>query len=204
MSNLLEMLFEKLSGSKTPDTFAVVMTDEGDAKLYIKKFKRLLKEYPFLIQNPNDRLSLSSLEYGSIVLFGNNSSFDYTILQGNNELMKLRKNRTILYNVVSDEVAIANALERYVEKNSVICPCLRWKKAVKPEADVTVTISIEEVPTPKKVATFDVVDIYDAFVKIGWNIYYTTTDTWTGKQYVNVDGTVFQIKTNRFGQKYLG
>jgi len=186
MQNLLETLFESFCPKKKEETFkpgafAVVMTDEGTAKLYIKKFKRMLKEYPYLIQNPSDSRSLSSLEYGDIVLFGNNSSYDYTILQGNNELMKLRKNRVVLYDVVSEETRIANALERYVEKNSVICPCLRWKKVSEPKADVTVTISIEEVPAPKKVATLEVVDIYDAFVKVGWNIYYTVTDTWTGK-----------------------
>jgi hypothetical protein len=180
--------------------FAVVMTDEGSEKLYIKKFRRLLKEFPFLLQNPNDRRTLSSLSYGDIVVFGNSSSFDYTILTGNTELMKL-KNVT-LYDVVTEESRIADALEYYIEKNSVR-PF--WRTSSKKEADVTVTITIEDTPKPKakKVATIEVPDFYDAFVKIGWNIYYVTLDTWTGKEYINVDGTVLEIKKNIFGQKYL-
>lgn len=199
MQNLLEQFAELFAPKKEKvEQFAVIITDEGRAELYIKKFRRLLKEYPFLKQNPKDKISLSKLSFGDIVVFGNNSSYDYTITD--EPLMKLRK--FIMYDLISDETRIASALDRYVEKNG-ICPC--WPKAVKKNNyDVTITVTLEENPKPKKIATLEVVDIYDAFVKVGWNIYYTTTDTWTGKQYVSIDGNVFEIKTNRFGQKFLG
>jgi hypothetical protein len=183
----------------TPSKFAVVITEKGNSMLYIKKFRRLMDKFPGLIQNSNDNLSLKELEYGDVVLFGSSSSYDYTILEGKNKTMKLKN--TILYDVTSESDRIARALEHYTEKNS-ICPCFRKRATRRCNDDVDIFIITESKPKPRIIESYDVADIYDGFVKIGWNIYYTYTG-YAGRQFVNVEGTRHQIKEDRCGNKYL-
>jgi hypothetical protein len=199
MNRIIIGLRELTKSISRSSKFAVIITKDGDKELYVKKFRREMKKYSWLQQNPDDNLSLSELEYGDIVLFGSSSSYDYTILEGKKALMKLKN--ILKYDVVTESDRIARALEHYAEKNSV-CPC--WHRpSRKSDPDVIINVTVTEKKKPFVVNTYDVVDIYDGFVKVGWNIYYIETSR-AGKQYVDIDGTTYQIKHNVFGQKYLG
>lgn len=193
--------FSNLINPAKEEQFAVVITETGDVQLYTKKLKRLIKKYPWLQQNPNDNLSLNDLEYGDIILFGSSSSYDYTILEGKKAMMKIRNVKK--YDVVTESGRIARALEHYVEKNSKhSCWCRPSRKCN--DDDVTiVNITVTDKPKPRVLRTLDVADIYEGFVKIGWNIYYVDNCRYSGRQFVNIEGETYEIKTDRFGDKYF-
>jgi hypothetical protein len=63
-----------------------------------------------------------------------------------------------------------------------------------------------EVPKPKKlrkVTTYEKITILERWVKIGFKMYRRHLDVWTGDEYIVVDGDIFYIKQNRYGQEYL-
>ena len=193
--------FSNLISQNKEEQFAVVITETGDAQLYTKKLRRLIKKYPWLQQNPSDNLSLNDLEYGDIILFGNSSSYDYTILEGTKAMMKLKN--VVKYDVVNESGRIARALEHYVKKNSRRSSWFQPLRKSYNDDVTVVNITITNKPKPRVVRSFDVADIYEGFVKIGWNIYYVDNCRCSGRQFVNIDGEVFEIKADRFGDKYL-
>jgi hypothetical protein len=197
MTNILSKLSELLNPSSKNAPFAVLITDTGESKLYIKKFKRLLTKYPGLLEASSRfrRKSLKNAEYLDLIVFGNNSSFDYIVLENELEMLKIQTRK--IYQLVEDYDQVVKALEEYVEKNNI-------RKEEDVDIEINLNITIEEAPVkPKKVATYEVVDIFDTFVRVGWDIYEIYVDTYTGKELVKIGNKVFQIKKNLFGQKYL-
>lgn len=45
--------------------------------------------------------------------------------------------------------------------------------------------------------------IFERFVKIGWNTYKRRFDFISGLDFINVDGTIFYVKLDRYGREYL-
>jgi hypothetical protein len=199
MNKIFRVLSDLLPGNNEKEPFLIKITDAGPAKLYIKKLIRIIRKYPELQQNPKDTIKLSQLQLGDMVIFGESSSFDYTIIEeikGDRELMKLRK--YTMYDLVKNENRIANAIERYVEKHSKRpCRCTD-------DVDINITITVEnDAPVKKKPTSFDVVDIFDTFVRVGYHIYDIRVDLCTGKEWVIIGGDAYQVKTNWCGKKYL-
>jgi hypothetical protein len=74
------------------------------------------------------------------------------------------------------------------------------RKNRKGRYDIEVTI---EVPRKKKVTVYDKVTILERWVKVGYDMYRKQFDPWTGREYVVIDGDVYDIKRNRYGKEYL-
>jgi hypothetical protein len=81
------------------------------------------------------------------------------------------------------------------------CKCKRHKKSN--DYEVEITIETPKRKKLRKVTTYDKVTILERWVKIGYDMYRKQFDYKTGKEYIVVDGDVYIIKYDRYGNEYL-
>lgn len=183
---------------KKKDGFVVIMTDEGKDRLYLKKLIRLIRKNELLVQAPasmRDK-ALSSTEYLDFIAFGLNNDFDYTVIEDENEMKKYKMKK--VFNLVEDFDSIVKALDLYLDSNN--------KKSSDDDLEIEIKITIEEdapVKKNKSSKVYDVVEIYDRFVRIGWDVYDIYVDVDTKREYVFVGNFRYEIKKDIFGRKYL-
>jgi len=71
------------------------------------------------------------------------------------------------------------------------------------EYEIEVTIERPKAKKLRKVTTYDKITILERWVKIGYKMYRRQFDSWSGDEYIVVDGDVYEIKHDRYGREYL-
>jgi hypothetical protein len=120
----------------------------------------------------------------------NNSDFDYLLIR--KEEAKRQKEVNInKYFLMRDFDELIKLLTSYVEEPK--------RKTI----EVEVTIEVPKPKRLKKVTTYEKITIFERWVKIGYKMYRRHLDVYTGEEYILVDGDVYEIKCDRYGQEYL-
>jgi hypothetical protein len=90
--------------------------------------------------------------------------------------------------------------DKLVELLSEFC-----EEPKKREKQYEIEITIERPKTKKirKVTTYDKITILERWVKIGYKMYRRQFDSFSGDEYIVVDGDVYDIKYDRYGREYL-
>jgi hypothetical protein len=196
MENVIFSIFTTTFQNTVPTLakeFAVRIDDRGD--LYLKSLTAIMKKFI----NINNKV-VKNIEFGDYILF---TKAD--VLHEDN-----------YYKVIKSGIKILSLTSEYsnVEKHVVNY----FKNVYSPKKEVTISLcdfcpfaDLCSKPEPKKaediiydgdfVNVSEKVSIFYNFVKVGYD-QYDIYDLF-GSKYVNIEGDLLEIKSDRYGKKYL-
>ena len=181
------------------EQFAIILDDPRKSKntTCFKKLinalsEKLTNHRPGTVEAQNILKMYRSIQkeasYGD-GFFVRSSSFEHDLLK---DAFRKSSASTKQFNLMRD-------FESLLELLASICEEPKRKR----EIDIEITVEVPRPKKLKKVTSYEKITILERWVKIGFQMYPKNFDTFSGEEYIVVDGDVYLIKQNRYGQEYL-
>lgn len=173
----------------TNKPFAIVVDDSTKNKLFIKalkdKVKTLkIKEASYYFRDK----SIANLSFGDVIFFNTDKEFDFIVETNIDEIEDYS---------VSNNYFLVDDFQKIIRKLETSFPKKKLPPKNKYDLDIEIEIELPRrkrpIPKRKKYSkVFDVVEINDNFVKIGYDMYPRYIDT-LGNDFIIVDDVVKNI-----------
>lgn len=175
--------------------FAIILDDEKKEKnvSFLKKLINSVSEKLGAKKRPTQRAFIKILEqqlsYKDAITI--NSDFEFGYVPRIKKAIKISSD-TNKYFLMKDFDQLVKLLSEFCEEPKR-----------KHEYEIEVTIERPKPKRLKKVTVYDKITILERWVKIGYKMYRRQFDSFSGDEYIVVDGDVYDIKRDRYGREYL-